>query len=72
MKDARFNVKHLNEHWMVVIPMNASARALIYENRHKPNPQLIPKWSRDFGPHNPEEEKREIIRKANALCRNSN
>jgi hypothetical protein len=58
----RFRVRHLNEHWMYCLPLNASATRVI----HGKKAALWPKWSPEMD-GNPAEERREIIRKANAL-----
>jgi hypothetical protein len=61
--EARFRVSHPNEHWMVMIPLNDDAKRLIKFKAAS----LRPNWSPEANASNPEEEKREIIRKANAL-----
>jgi hypothetical protein len=59
---ALFRVKHTNDHWMVCIPLNDAAKRVIQFKKAS----LWPKWSPDMD-NNPDEERREIIRKANAL-----
>lgn len=60
--EAKFHVRILNEHWMVCTPLNNDAQKLINGKKAA----LRPIWSPEMA-GNPEEERREIIRKANAL-----